>query len=377
MSKRDYYEVLGVSKQAGDDELKKSYRRLAMKYHPDRNPGDASAEEKFKEASEAYEVLTDAQKRAIYDQHGHEGLQRGGAGGGGGFGGGGFSDIFGDVFSDIFGGGRGGGGGPRRGADLRYMMELTLEQAVFGTTESIRIPSWESCGDCNGHGTADGKKPAACSSCQGSGQIRVQQGFFVLQQACPQCRGRGTLVTDPCRTCRGAGKTRREKTLEVKIPPGVDTGDRIRLSGEGEPGDRGAPSGDLYVQINVKPHEVFERDGGDLHCTVPISIVTAALGGSLEVPTLEGKVAIDVPEGTQSGRQFRLRGRGVRQVRSSQSGDLYCNVIVETPVRLSKSQKDLLRQFGETLDEEGGRHHPEASSWLGKAKRFFDDLTGS
>ncbi|QHS09429.1 molecular chaperone DnaJ [Sinimarinibacterium sp. NLF-5-8] len=372
MSKRDYYEVLGVAKSASEDELKKAYRRLAMKYHPDRNPGNQDAEDKFKQASEAYEVLTDSQKRAIYDQYGHEGLQRGG--GGGGFGGaGGFSDIFGDVFSDIFGGGR--SSGPRRGADLRYMMDLTLEQAVFGSTESIRIPSWEDCADCHGHGTADGKKPGACPSCHGSGQIRVQQGFFVLQQACPQCRGRGTVVTDPCRSCRGAGKTRREKTLEVKIPPGVDTGDRIRLSGEGEPGERNAPAGDLYVQINVKPHEVFDRNGGDLHCTVPISIVTAALGGTLEVPTLEGKVQIDIPEGTQSGRQFRLRGRGVRQVRSPQSGDLYCNVIVETPIRLSKAQKELLRQLGETLDQPGAQHHPESSSWLGKAKRFFDDLT--
>lgn len=374
MSKRDYYEVLGVSKEASEDELKKSYRRLAMKFHPDRNPGDKGAEEKFKEASEAYEVLTDPQKRAIYDKHGHEGLQRGG--GFGDFGGaGGFADIFGDVFSDIFGGG--GRGGPRRGADLRYLMELTLEQAVFGTTETIRIPSWESCGDCNGHGTADGKKPPACPTCRGAGQVRVQQGFFVLQQTCPHCRGRGTAVSDPCKTCRGAGKQRREKTLEVKIPPGVDTGDRIRLNGEGEPGELGAQSGDLYVQINVKPHEVFDRDGNDLHCTVPISIVAAALGGKLEVPTLEGKVEIDIPEGTQSGRQFRLRGRGVRSVRTSQAGDLYCNVMVETPVKLSKAQKELLRQFGATLDEEGGKHHPEASSWLGKAKRFFDDLTGA
>ncbi|MFA5937890.1 MAG: molecular chaperone DnaJ [Sinimarinibacterium sp.] len=374
MSKRDYYEVLGVSKEASEDELKKSYRRLAMKFHPDRNPGDKSAEDKFKEASEAYEVLTDAQRRAVYDKYGHEGLQRGG--GGADFGGaGGFADIFGDVFADIFGGG--GRGGPRRGADLRYMMELTLEQAVFGTAESIRIPSWDACGECHGHGTADGKKPAACPTCKGSGQVRVQQGFFVLQQTCPHCRGRGTTINDPCRSCRGAGKVRREKTLEVKIPPGVDTGDRIRLGGEGEPGDQGAASGDLYVQINVKPHEVFDRDNNDLHCTVPISFVTAALGGTLKVPTLEGEVEIDVPEGTQSGKQFRLRARGVRSVRTSHAGDLYCNVIVETPVKLSKPQKELLRQFGATLDEEGGKHHPEASSWLGKAKRFFDDLTGT
>jgi molecular chaperone DnaJ len=374
MSKRDYYEVLGVAKQAGDDEMKKAYRKLAMKYHPDRNPGDHAAEEKFKEVSEAYEVLTDAQKRAVYDQYGHEGLQRGGAGGGGFGGAGGFADIFGDVFSDIFGGGGGGRGGPRRGSDLRYMMDLTLEQAVFGTTETIRIPSWDECDSCHGHGTADGKKPSSCPTCKGAGQVRVQQGFFVLQQSCPTCRGRGTTISDPCKSCRGAGKLRREKTLEVKIPAGVDTGDRIRLNGEGEPGDQNAPSGDLYVQINVKPHEIFERDGNDLHCTVPISVVTAALGGKLSVPTLEGPVEIDVAEGTQSGRQFRLRGRGVRSVRTSGAGDLLCTVIVETPVRLNKRQKELLREFGAALDEAGGTHHPEASSWLGRARQFFEDL---
>ncbi|MFT4045332.1 MAG: molecular chaperone DnaJ [Solimonas sp.] len=372
MSKRDYYEVLMVEKTISEDGLKKAYRKLAMKYHPDRNPGDKAAEESFKEVSEAYEVLSDDRKRAIYDQYGHEGLSRGA---GGGSGAGGFADIFGDVFADIFGGGGGGRSGPRRGADLRYMMELTLEQAVSGSAESIRIPSWEACGTCHGHGTADGKKPPTCQTCRGVGQVRVQQGFFVLQQTCPNCRGRGTAVTEPCKPCRGAGKLRREKTLEVKIPPGVDTGDRIRLSGEGEPGDAGAPNGDLYVQINVKPHEIFERDGNDLHCSVPISVVTAALGGTLDVPTLDGKVEIDVPEGTQSGKQFRLRGRGVRSVRTSGPGDLYCTVFVETPVRLTRQQKELLHQFGETLDREGNQHHPEASSWLGKAKKFFDDLT--
>ena len=377
MSKRDYYEVLGVAKDAGEEALKKAYRKLAMKYHPDRNPGDQAAEAQFKEISEAYEVLTDDRKRAVYDQYGHEGLSRGG-GAGGGFGGaGGFADIFGDVFSDIFGGGGGGGrGGPRRGADLRYMMELSLEQAVFGSTETIRIPSWDECESCHGHGTADGKKAPACQTCRGSGQVRVQQGFFVLQQTCPQCRGRGTQVVDACKSCRGAGKVRREKTLEVKVPAGVDTGDRIRLNGEGERGDAGAPSGDLYVQITVKPHEIFERDTNDLHCTVPISVVTAALGGKINVPTLEGNVEIEVPEGAQSGKQFRLRGRGVRSVRTSGPGDLFCTVLVETPVKLNKQQKELLRQLGETLDGEGGRqHHPEASSWIGKAKKFFDDLT--
>ncbi len=376
MSKRDYYEVLGVEKQATEDEMKKAYRRLAMKYHPDRNPGDHTAEEKFKEVNEAYEVLSDSQKRAIYDQYGHEGLNRG-AGGGGGFGGaGGFADIFGDVFSDIFGGG-GGRGGPRRGSDLRYMMELTLEQAVFGTSEEIRIPTWHDCEACDGHGTADGKPAGECPTCHGAGQVRVQQGFFVLQQTCPRCRGSGTAVDDPCKTCRGAGKVRSEKTLEVKVPPGVDTGDRIRLSGEGEPGETGAASGDLYIQINVKPHEIFDRDGNNLYCTVPISIVTAALGGTLAVPTLEGSVDMQIPEGTQSGRRFRLRGRGVKSVRTTSAGDLYCTVMVETPVKLNKQQKELLRQFGDTLDSAGNKHHPEASSWLGKAKRFFDDLTSS
>lgn len=370
MSKRDYYEVLGVSRQASDDELKKAYRRLAMKLHPDRNPGDAGAEEKFKEANEAYEVLTDAQKRAIYDEHGHEGLQRGGAGGG--FGEGGFSDIFGDVFSDIFGGGGGRRAGPRRGSDLRYMMELTLEQAVFGSAETIRIPTLDDCATCNGFGTADGKAPPKCKTCGGSGQVRVQQGFFVLQQTCPHCRGRGTQVGDPCKTCRGGGKIRREKTLEVKIPPGVDTGDRIRLTGEGEPGEKGAAPGDLYVQVNVKPHEFFERDGSDLYCTVPIDFVTAALGGELDVPTLAGKAQLKLPEETQTGKVFRLRGKGVKSVRGGAVGDLLCTVVIETPVRLNKKQRETLREFGASLQGDGStRHNPEAAGWLDRAKKFF------
>jgi molecular chaperone DnaJ len=369
MSKRDYYQILGVSKEVSDDELKKAYRRLAMKYHPDRNPGDAAAEEKFKEANEAYEVLTDPQKRAVYDQYGHEGLQRGG-GGGSGFGGG-FSDLFGDVFSDIFGGR--GSSGPRRGADLRYVIDLSLEQAAFGSEETIRIPSWHNCETCHGHGTASGQKPSECPTCRGAGQVRVQQGFFVMQQTCPHCRGRGTVVSDPCRSCRGAGKVKKEKSLSVKIPPGVDIGDRIRLSGEGEPGDRGAPNGDLYVQINVRPHEFFERDGSDLYCTVPISVVTAALGGELEVPTLSGKATLKIPEATQTGKTFRLRGLGIKSVRGGAQGDLLCNVVVETPVHLNKRQRELLREFGESLDGEGSRHNPETSSWLDKARKFFDE----
>ncbi|WP_022975564.1 molecular chaperone DnaJ [Nevskia ramosa] len=369
MSKRDYYEVLGVSKNAGDDEMKKAYRKLAMKCHPDRNPGDKAAEESFKEANEAYEVLTDANKRAVYDKYGHEGMQRGG---GSDFGGG-FADIFGDVFSDIFGGGGGGGrGGPRRGADLRYRIELSLEQAVFGTTETIRIPTVRDCEPCKGNGTADGKPAPTCSTCRGAGQVRVQQGFFVLQQSCPACRGRGTVVTDSCKSCRGAGKIRSEKTLEVKVPAGVDTGDRIRLSGEGEPGERNAPAGDLYVQVEVKPHEIFDRDNNDLHCQVPVGFVVAALGGDMDVPTLNGKAKLTVPEGTQSGKVFRLRGLGVRPVRGGPQGDLLCAVVVETPVHLTRKQKDLLKEFGDTVDKGGEKHSPAASSWLSKAKQFFE-----
>lgn len=369
MSKRDYYEVLGVAKECGDADLKKAYRKLAMKYHPDRNPGDQAAEDAFKEISEAYEVLSDAQKREVYDRYGHEGLQRGGGGGGGGAG---FADIFGDVFADIFGGR--GGGGPRRGADLRYTMELSLEQAVAGCEESIRIPTVTECETCHGHGSADGKPAKECSTCRGQGQVRVQQGFFVLQQTCPACRGRGVVVTDPCRSCRGAGRVRGEKTLQVKIPAGVDTGDRIRLSGEGELGDKGAPPGDLYVQVQVKPHELFERDGDDLYTTVPVSFVTAALGGEMDVPTLGGRATLKIPEATQSGKLFRLRGLGVKPVRGGPAGDLLCRVVLETPVNLTWRQKELLREFEKTLSEDGIGHSPAASSWLDKAKRFFEDL---
>lgn len=367
MTKRDYYEVLGVGKDAGDDELKKAYRRLAMKYHPDRNPGSKDAEEHFKEVSEAYGVLTDPDKREIYNQYGHEGLQRGG-GGGGDFGGG-FSDLFGDIFSDIFGGSR---HGPRHGANLRYTIELTLEEAAFGTATHIRIPKLESCTECHGSGSASGKAPQTCATCRGGGQVRIQQGFFTLQQPCPHCRGRGAVISDPCKICRGNGRVRREKTLEVKIPPGVDTGDRIRLNGEGEIGERGAPPGDLYVQIDVKPHAFFERDGSDLLCTVPISVVTAALGGELEVPTLNGKATLKIPEATQSGRVFQLRGMGVKPVRGGPQGNLQCTVVVETPVHLNKKQKDLLRAFGESLDSSGDRHNPESASWLEKARQFME-----
>ncbi|MEC9406277.1 MAG: molecular chaperone DnaJ [Abyssibacter sp.] len=365
MSKRDYYEVLGVSRDAGADELKKAYRRLAMKNHPDRNPGDADAESRFKEASEAYEVLSDDQKRAAYDRYGHEGVS--GAAGGGFGGGAGFGDIFGDVFSDIFGGG---GARAARGADLRYDLPVDLEEAVNGVEKAIHIPTWDDCETCDGSGAKPGTKPKTCPTCQGAGQIRMQQGFFSVQQTCPTCRGRGEVIADACRDCSGRGRVEGEKTLSVKIPPGVDTGDRIRLTGEGEAGERGAPPGDLYVQINVRAHDVFERDGNDLRCAVPLSFVTAALGGDIEVPTLKGRATLKIPEGTQSGRTFRLRGKGAPSVRGAGVGDLLCTVRIETPVNLSSKQKALLAEFGDTVGE---KHSPEEQSWLAKAKRFFEE----
>lgn len=371
MSKRDYYEILSVSRSVSEDELKKAYRRLAMQYHPDRNPGSKEAEEEFKAVSEAYEVLSDSQRREIYDRYGHEGLeQRGGMGSGfSGFNGS-FTDLFGDVFADIFGGGR---GGTQRGADLRYRLDLTLEQAAFGCTQTINIPTAETCGDCGGQGTADGKPPMECRTCHGNGQVRMQQGLFVLQQACPVCRGRGTVVSDPCTRCSGAGRIRGEKSLEVKIPPGVDTGDRVRLSGEGEPGEMGAPPGDLYVQVQVRPHEIFEREGSDLACSVPVNLVTATLGGEIEVPTLEGSHTLKVPEGTQSGKVFRLRGLGIQSVRGGSRGDLLVQLTVETPVNLTRQQKDLLIKLGEALEAGGKRHSPKSSTWFDKAKSFIEE----
>ncbi|MCR9106020.1 MAG: molecular chaperone DnaJ [Gammaproteobacteria bacterium] len=375
MSKRDYYEILGVDKNTDEKEIKKAYRRVAMKYHPDRNPEDPDADAKFKEASEAYEVLMDKEKRAAYDQYGHAGVDPNM--GGGGFGGGNFSDIFGDVFGDIFGGGGGGRGrgGPQRGSDLRYTLDISLEDAVRGTTVEIRVPTLATCDTCDGSGAKKGSSPVTCGTCGGAGQVRMQQGFFQVQQTCPNCRGRGKTISDPCGTCRGQGRVEKSKTLSVKVPPGVDTGDRIRLSGEGEAGPEGGPPGDLYVQMSVKQHAIFERDGKNLYCEIPINFVDAALGGELEVPTLDGRVNLKIPPETQTGKLFRLRGKGVKPVRGGSVGDLLCRAVVETPVKLSKEQKVLLEKFRETLGEGGKSHSPRQTSWFEGVKSFFDDMT--
>ena len=378
-NKRDYYEVLGVSRNADESELKKAYRRLAMKYHPDRNEGDAKAEARFKEAKEAYDVLSDGQKRAAYDQFGHAGVDTSasGAGPGGFTGGAGFGDIFDSVFGDIFGAGGSRGGGHRvyRGADLRYNLDLTLEDAVAGTTVKIRVPKMVECNACKGSGAKKGSSPVNCPTCSGHGQVRMQQGFFSVQQTCPQCRGQGKIINDPCGQCHGQGRVRDSKTISVKVPEGVDNGDRIRLSGEGEAGENNGPPGDLYVQISVKDHPIFAREGTDIYCDVPISFTTAALGGELEVPTLDGKVKLKIPAETQSGKLFRLRSKGVRSVRSSSKGDLLCRVIVETPVKLDRHQKELLRQFDEAMQSGGKKHSPQAHSWLDGVKKFFDSMT--
>lgn len=380
MSKRDYYEVLGVNKNASEDELKKAYRRLAMKYHPDRNTGDksAEAEKKFKEAKEAYEILSDAQKRAAYDQFGHAGVDpsMGGGPGAGGFGGGSFSDIFGDVFGDIFGGGgaRGGGARVQRGADLRYNLQISLEDAVAGTTVKIRVPTMVQCKACSGSGAKKGSHPKTCTTCGGHGQVRMQQGFFSVQQTCPNCRGKGTIIDNPCDVCHGHGKVEEHKTLSVKVPAGVDNGDRIRLAGEGEAGERGGPPGDLYVQVMVKEHKIFTREDSNLFCEVPICFGTAALGGELEVPTLTGKVKLKIPAGTQTGKMFRMRGKGVKPVRGGQVGDLICRVLVETPVNLTDRQKELIRELDETMQAGGKKHSPQSSGWMDGVKSFFEGM---
>lgn len=373
MAKRDCYEILEVSRTATEAEIKKAYRRMAMKYHPDRNPDNADAEEHFKEAKEAYEILSDARKRAAYDQFGHAGVDSSTGGGRQQGGAGGFSDIFGDVFNDIFGQSGGGGRQSYRGADLRYHLNLTLEEAVAGTTQKIRIPVHVACKTCDGSGAKKGTKPVTCTTCAGHGQVRMQQGFFSVQQACPHCHGTGQMIKDPCGDCHGEGQIQENKTLSVKVPAGVDTGDRIRLSGEGEVGTGGAAPGDLYVEMQVQRHDVFTRDGSNLYCDVPISFVTATLGGELEVPTLEGKASLKVPDGTQTGQQFRLRSKGIKSVRGGAIGDLMCRVIIETPVKLSNKQKELLQEFDDTLQGSShSKHSPKHSTWLDAVKKFFD-----
>ncbi len=379
MAKRDFYEILGVAKNASDEEIKKAYRKLAMKYHPDRNPDSKGSEDKFKEAKEAYEMLSDTQKREAYDRYGHAGVDPNMGGGGfAGNGAGGFADAFGDIFGDIFGGAAGARGGrssgPQvyRGADLRYNLEISLEQAANGFDTTIRVPSWDECEVCHGSGAKPGTAPTTCPTCAGHGQVRMQQGFFSIQQTCPKCHGTGKIIPEQCTACAGAGRIKRNKTLEVKIPAGIDDGMRIRSSGNGEPGMNGGPPGDLYVEIHIKKHPVFQRDGDDLHCEMPISFAKAALGGDIEVPTLSGKAAFTIPEGAQSGKTFRLRGKGIKGVRSGYAGDLFCHVVLETPVKLTERQKELLRDFEKLTTEGGAKHSPQSKSWKDKVKDFFE-----
>lgn len=383
MAKRDFYDILGVPKNASDEDIKKAYRKLAMKHHPDRNQGDDAkkSEEKFKEAKQAYEMLSDTQKRAAYDQYGHAGVDpnvggRGGAPGQEGFGG--FAEAFGDIFGDIFAGAggaagarRGGGQQVYRGSDLSYAMEITLEEAAAGKESQIRIPSWEGCEACKGTGAKPGTSAKTCPGCNGAGTVHMRQGFFSIQQTCPQCQGSGKIIPEPCTACNGAGKLKKQKTLEVKIPAGISEGMRIRSAGNGEPGTNGGPSGDLYIEIRVKQHEIFERDGDDLHCSVPVGLTTAALGGTIEVPTLGSKADIELPEGTQHGKTFRLRGKGIKGLRSSYPGDLYCHVNVETPVKLTEHQRKLLKELDEAFKKAGDRHSPTSKSWTNRVKDLF------
>lgn len=376
MKQRDYYELLEVSKTADEGEIKKAYRKLAMKYHPDRNPGDASAEEKFKEIQQAYAILSDKKKRSAYDQFGHAGVDPS-MGGGAGFGGfSGFGDVFEDIFENIFTGGRGAGRQSRghRGSDLQFNIQLTLEEAATGKEVEITVPRHGTCTTCEGSGAKKGTTPKTCETCNGMGQVRIQQGFFSIQQTCPNCHGEGSIVTDPCTACHGNGRIRESKKLTVKIPAGVDNGDRVRLSGEGEAGSYGGGSGDLYVQINVKQHTIFERQDNDLHCEVPISFVVAALGGSIEVPTLEGRVTLKIPAETQTGKVFRLRGKGMKSVRGHGQGDLLCKTVIETPVNLSKEQKELLTKLQESLENTKTNHSPRSTSWFAGVKKFFEDM---
>lgn len=378
MSKRDYYEVLGVARSATDDDLKKAYRRCAMKYHPDRNPGDAEAEIRFKESKEAYEVLSDVSKRRIYDQYGHAGFEHGagGFGGGpGGFGGGAdFGDIFGDLFGNIFG--QGGARGPVRGNDVGFRVSLTLEEAVAGLEKQIEVPTLDECETCNGSGSKDGKIDT-CGQCQGHGQVIMQRGPFRMQQTCPQCHGSGKQIVTPCDDCNGQGRVRRAKKLKVTIPAGVDVGDRIRLAGEGEAGPQGTPPGDLFVEVDVKEHALFKRDGDDLHCEVPLRLSQAALGDSITIQTLDGKAELRIPPETQTGRIFRLRDKGVKSVRSYGKGDLYCHVSVETPINLTNEQRDLLEKFEATFvgEEAARRHSPKTSTFMDGVKGIWDRMT--
>ena len=379
MAKKDYYDTLGVPKNASDEDIKKAYRKLAMKHHPDRNQGDSgkAAEEKFKEGKEAYEMLSDGNKRAAYDQYGHAGVDPNMRGGAGGEGFGGFAEAFGDIFGDVFNGqqrpgAQRGGRQVYRGGDVSYAMEISLEEAAAGKDAQIRVPSWDDCNTCRGSGAKPGTKVVNCTTCHGHGVVQMRQGFFSVQQNCPQCKGTGKLIPEPCTNCHGVGKTKNNKTLEVKIPAGIDDGMRIRSTGNGEPGTNGGPPGDLYIEIRLKKHDIFERDGDDLHCAVPISFTTAALGGEIEVPTLAGKAAIDIPEGTQAAKQFRLRGKGIKGVRASYPGDLYCHITVETPVKLTEHQRKLLKELDESLKKGAGKHSPSEEGWADKLKGFFN-----
>jgi len=370
--KKDYYETLGLNKQASDAEIKKAYKKLAMKHHPDRNSGDPESTATFKEVKKAYDVLSDSEKRTMYDQFGHAGVDQSMGGGPGGPGAGNFAD-FGDIFGDIFGGGRSSSrSNVSRGADLRYNMEISLEQAAKGTDTQIKIPVMITCKSCDGSGAKKGSQPVECTTCNGTGQVRMQQGFFSIQQECPDCNGVGKIIKDPCPDCHGSGRVKETKTLSVKIPVGVDDGDRIRLSGEGEAGINGGPTGDLYVVINLKEHQIFERDGANLHCEMPISFSTAALGGELEVPTLDGSAKIKIPAGTQTGAAFSLKGKGIKPVRESQVGNLHCHVVIETPVKLTERQKKILEELELMNQADRSKHSPRSKTWLDEVKDFFE-----
>jgi molecular chaperone DnaJ len=377
MAKEDYYSLLGINRNSSEADIKKAYRRLAMKYHPDRNAGDKEAEKKFKTINEAYEVLTDPQKRRAYDAYGHAGVDQSAAGAYHAKDGN-FSDIFDDIFGDIFGRATGhasrSGRAVYKGSDLSYTLELSLEEAVRGTEVKIRVPTRVACGACKGSGSKDGAEPTMCRTCGGNGQVRIQQGFFSIQQTCPACRGKGKVITDHCRKCGGNGLVNEEKTLSVKVPAGIDTGDRIRLAGEGEAGPNSGPCGDLYVQIQVREHNIFQRDGIHIYCEVPINFTTAALGGEIEVPTLDGRVKLKIPIETQTGKLFRVRGRGIRSVRNDGPGDLLCKVIVETPVNLDKNQRNILKQLEESMGGQPQKYNPQTSSWLQRVKNFFEEM---